>query len=263
MSDESTTTPAKKPRTAKSGDNDAVETVDDAEVVETPTVVETSAEDATVTVREVEVSDTEPVAPTDQPDDVVTSVPKPQIIYVTAPAAPRPQGNRGFGALIALLSTVLYAVLLALAGVLLGLIAEGELSFEFLGSGYFYAPVVAFLIGFVLLVLIANRAAWWTYIVGSILVGLFVYFGTIGFGLLGSGVILEPERAGELFREQLAVPFVIISALLAREVSMWVGAGIAARGRRVKERNIAARENYDRELAEKRAEHERGAATAV
>ena len=55
----------------------------------------------------------------------------------------------------------------------------------------------------------------------------------------------------------------IVSALLAREVSMWVGAGIAARGRRVKERNIVARETYDRELAEKRAEHERGAATAV
>jgi hypothetical protein len=263
MSDESSTTPAKKPRTAKEN-TDAVETVDDAEVVETPTIVETSAEDSTVTVREVQVSETEPVAPTDQPDDVVTSVPKPQIIYVTAPAAPRPQGNRGFGALIALLSTLLFVVLLALVRVVAGLIVEGRFSVAFLGAPAFYAPVIAFLIGFVLLALILNRAAWWSYILGSIFVGLFVYFGTIGIGLLGTGIILAtPAEAGQLFLDQLTNPFVIVSALLAREVSMWVGAGIAARGRRVKERNIAARENYDRELAEKRAEHERGAATAV
>ncbi len=257
MSDESTT-PAKKPRTVKS-ETTPVETVETVEAVD---VVET-ADGTPVEVTEVEVTETEPVVPTTAPDDVVTSVPKPQIIYVMAPAAPRPKGNRGFGALIALLATLLYAVLLALTSALLGFIAEGELSFAFLGRGFFYAPVVAFLIGFVLLVLIVNRAAWWTYIVGSILVGLFVYFGTIGFGLLGAGVILEPERAGEFFREQLAVPFVIVSALLAREVSMWVGAGIAARGRRLKAQNILARESYDRELAEKRAEHERGAATAV
>jgi hypothetical protein len=264
MSDESTTTPAKKPRADKSTDSGAVETADAAEVVETPTVVETSAEDASVTVREVEVSETEPVAPTDQPDDVVTSVPRPQIIYVTAPAAPRPQGNRGFGALIALLSTLLFIVLLALVRVVAGLIVEGRFSVAFLGAPGFYAPVIAFLIGFVLLVLILNRAAWWSYILGSIFVGLFVYFGTIGIGLLATGIILAtPAEAGQLFLDQLTNPFVIVSALLAREVSMWVGAGIAARGRRVKDRNIAARENYDRELAEKRAEHERGAATAV
>jgi hypothetical protein len=263
MSDESTT-PAKKPRTAKSGDTAAVETVDAADVVETPTVIETSAEDATVTVREVEVTETEPVAPTDQPDDVVTSVPKPQIVYVTAPAAPRPQSNRGFGALIALVSTVLFVVLLALAAAVLGLLIEGRFGFDFLGQGAFYAPVIAFLIGFVLLVLILNRAAWWSYIVGSIFVALVVYFGTIGFGMISEGVFVEtPDGARELFFAQLGNPFVIVSALIAREVSMWVGAGIAARGRRVKERNVVARESYDRELAEKRAEYERGAADAV
>ena len=263
MSDESTT-PAKKPRTTKS-ETTPVETVDAVEVVETPAVVETSAEDATVTVREAQVSETEPVAPTDQPDDVVTSVPKPQIIYVTAPAAPRPAGNRGFGALIALLSTLLFVVLLALVRVIAGLVVEGRFSVGFLTAGGFYAPVIAFLIAFVLLVLIVNRAAWWSYIIGSIFVGLFVYFGTIGIGLLASGIILAatPAEAGQLFLDQLTNPFVIVSALLAREVSMWVGAGIAARGRRVKDRNAAARAAYDRELEEKRAEHERGAATAV
>ena len=227
-------------------------------------MVETSADDATVTVREVGVTETEPVAATDQADDVVTSVPKPQIVYVTAPAAPQPQGNRGFGALIALLSTLVFVVLLALVRAVAGLIVEGRFTLGFLSAPAFYAPVIAFLIGFVLLVLIVNRAAWWSYIIGSIFVGLFVYFGTIGIGLLGTGVILAtPAEAGQLFLAQLTNPFVVVSALLAREVSMWVGAGIAARGRRVKERNVVARETYDRELAEKRAEHERGAATAV
>jgi hypothetical protein len=255
MSDESTTS-AKKPRTTTSGDTGAVDTtgtVDAAAPVEAE-VVE---------VTEVEVTETEPVAPTTHPDDVVTSVPRPQVIYVTAPAAPRPKGNRGFGALIALAATVLYFVLLALASALLGLIAEGRFEFDFLVNGLFYAPVLAFLIGFVLLVLIVNRAAW-SYILGSIFVALFVYFGTIGMGLLSTGIILAtPDEAGELFLRQLSNPFVIIAALLAREVSMWIGAAIAARGRRVKQQNILARENYDRELAEKRAEHERGAATAV
>ena len=268
MSDESPT-PAKKPRTAKSAETAVVEPVD-AEVVETtdaqPAVVETSAEDATVTVREVEVeaSETEPVIATDQPDDVVTSVPRPQVIYVTAPAAPRPRGNRGFGALIALVAALVFGVLLAVATAIVGLVIEGRFGFGFLGQAAFYVPVIAFLIGFVILVLIVNRAAWWTYIVGSIFVALFVYFATVGYGMISEGLFLAtPAEARELFVGQLGNPFVIVSALLAREVSMWVGAGIAARGRRVKARNAADREAYDRELAEKRAEHERGAATAV
>ena len=267
MSDESTT-PAKKPRTAKSADDAAVESVDAAEVVETPeaqpAVVESSAEDAAVTVREVEVSETEPVAPTNQPDDVVTAVPRPQVIYVTAPSAPRAKSNRGFGALIALVATLVFGLLLAVAVAVLGLVIEGRFGFGFLGQASFYVPVVAFLIGFVVLVLIVNRAAWWTYIVGSIFVGLFVYFATIGYGMISEGLFLAtPAEARELFVAQLGNAFVIVSALLAREVSMWVGAGIAARGRRLKARNVADREAYDRELAEKRAEHERGAATAV
>jgi hypothetical protein len=264
MSDESTT-PARKPRTTKSGDTGALDTTDPVDAAETPVVAEAEGSDLTqVELTNAEVSETEPVVPTDQPDDVVTSVPRPQVIYVTAPAAPRPEGNRGFGALIALASTVLYVALLALVGALLGLLTEGRFSFDFLSNSLFFAPVLAFLIGFVLLVLIVNRAAWWSYILGSIFVGVFVYFATIGFGMLSTGVILETaEGARELFLRQLASPFVIISALLAREVSMWVGAGIAARGRRVKARYLTARETYDRELAEKRAEHERGAATPV
>src|SRR3954468_2817450 len=106
MSDESTT-PAKKPRTTKSGDTAAVDTTSAVDAAETPVEAEV-VETPDVEVHEVEVTETEPVAPTSNPDDVVTSVPRPQVIYVTAPAAPRAKGNRGFGALIALAATVLY-----------------------------------------------------------------------------------------------------------------------------------------------------------
>ena len=39
---------------------------------------------------------------------------------------------------------------------------QAPANLDFLTNGLFYAPVLAFLIGFVLLVLIVNRAAWWS-----------------------------------------------------------------------------------------------------
>ena len=57
-------------------------------------------------------------------------------------------------------------------------------------------------------------------------------------------------------------PFVIAAALVAREVSIWIGLAIAARGRRVKDRNVETRTAWDREQEEKKAEYERGIAAA-
>jgi hypothetical protein len=51
-------------------------------------------------------------------------------------------------------------------------------------------------------------------------------------------------------------PGAIVAALLAREVALWTGAPIAARGRRVKARNIEARETFDREEAEAKAKRD-------
>jgi len=42
--------------------------------------------------------------------------------------------------------------------------------------------------------------------------------------------------------------------------SIWTGAAIASRGRRLKVRNAEAHAAYEQELADKRAEHERGPA---
>jgi hypothetical protein len=56
----------------------------------------------------------------------------------------------------------------------------------------------------------------------------------------------------------------IAAALVAREVSIWIGLAIAARGRRVRARNDETRTAWDREQEEKRAEYEgTGAAPAA
>jgi hypothetical protein len=188
---------------------------------------------------------------------------QPQVVYVQTPQAPRKRGNRGVGALIAVGSGVVFAAALALATSTIGFFGTGRFSFGFLATANFYIPTLFFIIGFVLLVLIANRAAWWAYIFGSILVGLIVYFGTIGLGLLSAGVILKtPDEAAAMYAALVTNPFVIVSALLAREVSLWFGSLISRRGRSVRVRNAEARAAHEAELAERRGEGERASAAA-
>jgi len=186
-----------------------------------------------------------------------------QVVYVQTPPEPKKRGNRGIGALIAVGAGVVFAAVLALATAIVGYLVTGSLfSFGFLASIEFYFPVLWFIIGFVLLVLIANRANWWAYIFGSILVAVVVYFGTIGLGVLNAGIIqMTPQEAGLLYAQQLSNPFIILATLLAREASLWFGSLIARRGRSVKARNAQAREEYQRTLAEKRAERDAAAAT--
>ena len=237
MTDETATPTPKSGRRAK---DDIV----DAEIVDEPTTPTTPAEP--VTTKEVALDATPPAQ---------------QVIYIHAPAAPRKRGNRGVGALYAVLSGVVYAALLAIATALIGLSAGGRLTFSFVADARFYIPVLFFIIGFVLLVLILNRASWWAYILGSLLLAEFVYFGTVGLGLLGQGIVSHtPAEAAQMYAIALRDPFVIVSAILAREVSIWTGAAIASRGRRLKVRNAEAHAAYEQELADKRAEHERGPA---
>lgn len=268
MSDETPT--ARKPRTSKASAKPAEPVVDaeattaEATTADTATA-ETAAPAEAEVVEVVETPDETIVEDTVVEEDaaVIPATPaatvgsQPQVIYITQPAPPVRKGNRGFGVLIALASGVLFAALLAVFGALIGYVIEGEYSFDFVTRWAFYAPVLLFVVGFILLVLITNRAAWWAYILGSVFVGLFVYFGTVGVAMLGAGVIQNPGSAADMFRAQLLNPFIVVAGLLAREVSLWVGAGISRRGRRVKARNAEARAAYERDLEEKRAERER------
>lgn len=211
---------------------------------------------------EPEASPAEPVATTSPtvayPAATAPAEPAPRIVYVEAPVPPKQLGNRGVGVLFALLGTVIFGAALALATFIIQLATTGLTRVNFLTSLEFYIPIAVFLVAFVVLVLLANRAAWWAYILGSLIVGLVVYFGTAGLGLLASGVIQDTAtEAAQRWNASLVMPFVIIAAVLAREVAMWMGVAIARRGRKVKARNIQRRADWQRELDEKRAERER------
>lgn len=227
------------------------------EVIEDAVVVDEL--DTPVVVEEAAVSESEPVLAT--PDPAVADVPAAdnhRVVYVQVPPEPRKLGNRGIGSLIVLASAIVFTGILAVIYALIAYANSGILTFSFLGRAEFYIPALFFLIGFVLVVLVVNRANWWAYIIGSLLVGVFVYFGAIGLTLLGTGIIQEtPDAAAMRFSDALRAPFFIVAALLAREVALWTGAIISRRGRRLRARNIENREAYDRELAATRAEHER------
>lgn len=186
-----------------------------------------------------------------------------QVVYLHTPPEPGKKGNRGVGAAIAVASGVIFTAALALVTATIGAFGNGRFSFTFLASPQFYIPTLFFVVAFVLLVLVANRASWWAYIFGSIVVALVVYFGTIGALLLANGVIMTtPDEAAALFAAGLVDPIVVAATLLAREVSLWTGSIIARRGRKVKVRNGESRAAWEREVAEKRAAHEQAASAA-
>ncbi|MET3767542.1 hypothetical protein ABIB15_000204 [Marisediminicola sp. UYEF4] len=206
----------------------------------------------------------------DEPTRVQPTVPtvpaaqQPERIFVPpAPVAPKRKGNRGIGSLIAVVSVVIFGILYALvATIIVAIAAPGQNLLttltRFLTDPVFYVPGILFVVGFVLVVLLVNRAAWWAFVLGSLIVGAIVYFGTIGVQLLTENVVaMTPSAAAAAFAAYAVNPFVIAAALVARETSMWIGAAISSRGRRMKERNLTARDEYDKATAAHRAEYDR------
>jgi len=269
MSDE---TPAPKSRKApKTEAVDApVETAPPADAMaETPA----AAEPAKVEPAKAEPAKAEPAAETaaegtatGEVAPAASAVAGQQVVYVQAPLPPRVRGNRVVGVLLALVGTVVFAAAYAAAAAI-------PLAIRFSGAGLspafsafvqnaiFWIPVMMFALGFIVLVVILNRAGWWAHVIGSLLVALFVYFASIGLLLLVDNVIGKtPAEANAAFGALATNPLMIAAALVAREVSIWIGLAIAARGRRVRARNDETRTAWDREQEEKRAEYERGGA---
>ena len=190
-----------------------------------------------------------------------------EVVYVQAPVPPRLRGNRGVGSLLAVLGAVVFAVIFAVASIVAFFLngdAEPMATFSlFLQNAVFWVPVLVFLVAFVLLVLVVNRAGWAAHVFGSLLVGLAVYFGSIGILLLigNIGAAATGDAAGS-FGALALNPFVIIAALVAREVSIWIGLAIAARGRRVKARNVELVDEWEQEHAETKARYERAGTPA-
>jgi hypothetical protein len=132
---------------------------------------------------------------------------------------------------------------------------------QFLGTAAFIVPVVVFALSLILIVLIVNRAGWWAYVLGGFLVAVLVYFA----GIAGALVHVrawewQPQQQFDFVRSLTMDPLTLGGAIVAREVVIWTGAWIAARGRRVKARNAAAREEFDRRQSEERTARDDGSA---
>ncbi len=190
------------------------------------------------------------------------AVPPREVVYVQAPTPPKPRHNRGFGALISLIGALVFALLyLAVGGVIITLTpgADVDSTFRDFGlSAAFWVPVCAYLVLSVLFALIANRAAWWAHVLGSLVVALLTYGASVGvLALMFEVPAMTPGEAAGWFALIAVNPFLIAAAVLARECALWFGLAIASRGRRVRARNTEERARFDSEVAEQRAAYER------
>ena len=240
-----------------------------------PAVVPAAAEPIPVTVDPTEVPTTEATAapaPTPEPAPgsavptaAAESAPAPEphrVVYVEAPNPPRIRGNRVVGVLLALIGAVVFAALYALVGAFLEYFQDrplfGDSFTGFVSSAAYWVPILVFALAFILLVVIVNRGGWAAHVFGSLLLAFVVYFASIGLLLLVGNV----SGSATTFTRVALYPQIIASAVIAREVAIWLGLGIAARGRRVKARNVEARAQYDRDVAEQRAQYDRPADVA-
>lgn len=192
-------------------------------------------------------------------------------LYVQTPMPPEIRGNRGAGVLIALVATVGFA--LVYAGVLALWIAPSfppstyfsEGLVPLLTSWAFIAATAAFFIGLVIVVLVVGRAGWWAYVLGGFFVALLVWAATV----VGLRLVLDSSFTvqGPLWQQPVGDPGwnpvelvrslgfsvpALAAALVAREATVWFGAWIGSRGRRVTARNRAAIEEYEAALEESR-----------
>lgn len=182
--------------------------------------------------------------------------------YVQTPLPPEVRGNRGAGVLIALIATIGFAVVYA--GVIAAWIAPVFPPSTFLSEGMlpyvsswgFIFAVVAFFVGMSLLVLIFGRAGWWAYVLGGFFVGVLVWAAaTVGFTLSRDTfniVITGMEPLEIVNLVGLSMP-TIFAAIVAREVSVWFGAWIGSRGRKMKAKNAEALASYEARIAEPQA----------
>ncbi|MGU3647061.1 ABC transporter, partial [Microbacterium sp. C23T] len=187
---------------------------------------------------------------------VVAAAAAPQPIFVQAPEAPRPRGNRAAAGAIGLLAAVAFAVLYL--AVWLGVDAikgdvtganVGTTALEALATWSLWVPVVVFFIGFWLLGAIINRGRWGHWVVFGILVGVAAYGGHI-LGALFQAPFwnLTASEGAKLVEGELLAPLAIAAFIIGRELTIWFGAWAAARAKRVTELNIEAQREYERTL---------------
>lgn len=171
-----------------------------------------------------------------------------RVVYVDSPLPPKVRGNRVVGAMLALVGAALFALVYAAVGAAFIALTGSDFGFgDLVTDAIFWIPVLFFTIGFVLVVMLVNRAAWWAHVLGSLLVAVITYFGSIGMLLLVTGI----AGSSPGFVATALSPYLIAATIVAREVSIWVGLLISRRGVRLTARNKEEREAFDAEQSEK------------
>ena len=180
-----------------------------------------------------------------------------------APVPPRLRGNRGVGSLLAVLGAAglrrRSSPVSAACSSPSGSPRRAPRSPQFILSAEFLIPVPIFLVAFVLLVLVVEPRR-----LGR--ARLRQPAGRLWPSTSGPRArarCSSPCRAARCRRSALLLsqPFIIIAALVAREVSIWIGLAISARGRRVKVRNLELVDEWEQEHAETKAQYERAGTT--
>lgn len=179
-----------------------------------------------------------------------------QPIFVQAPEAPRPRGNRAAAGAIGLLAALSFGVLYLAVWVGLGLV-DGSVTVSSIGTALLAAlatwslwvPVVVFFIAFWLLGAIINRGRWAAWVIFGLLVGAAAYGGHL-LGQLFQAPFwtLTAQEGAELVEGQLLAPLAIAAFIIGRELTIWFGSWVAARGKRMTELNVEARREYERTL---------------
>jgi hypothetical protein len=220
------------------------------------TAVYTPAADATPTVVAAPVADAPVVTPSEPVVAEPAVVAAAQPIFVQAPEAPRPRGNRAAAGAIGLLAALAFAILyLALA---LGVRAiEGDITGDNIGDAVLaslatwslWVPVVVFFFAFWLLGAIINRGRWGAWVIFGLLVGAAAYGGHL-LGALFQAPFWEltASEGADLVESQLLTPLAFGAFVIGRELTIWFGAWAAGRGRRVTELNVEAQREYERTL---------------
>ncbi|MCK6068204.1 MULTISPECIES: ABC transporter [Microbacterium] len=198
-----------------------------------------------------------PSEPASQPaSQSASAYPGAQPIFVQAPEAPRPRGNRGAAGAIGLLAALVFAVLYLAAALGLGLL-DGvieltdvpETALAGLTTWSLWVPVVVFFLAFWLLGAVINRGRWGHWVVWGLLVGFAAYAGHILGAFFEAPFWMLTEREGaQLLEAEVLAPLAIVAFVLGRELTIWFGAWVAARGRRVTELNEEAQREYERTL---------------
>ena len=186
-------------------------------------------------------------------------------LYMQQPDPPTVKSNRVAGLFISLLATLGFGVVYA--GLIAAWLAPKFPMSTFLQEGLypylvslgFVIPVVAFFISMLILVLIFNRAGWWVYVIFGLVVAAIVWVSA------GVGYSMSPQLAAETAGAEhnirrylefaLTIP-ALLAALAGREVSVWFGAWIGARGRKCAAKNRAAQEEYEQKLADLKVQHQ-------